>query len=283
MRMQNDGSAIMAYYYFDFKDLKKRDVRGLLSLNYVITLALAGMSFPRCIRNVVMDRHSPARPCSQIVCKICLGTLEKTRFMLLSMHWMNAPMLREHHPPAKGPHVFERTSWEHKFEFTYIDHDSGVDRSKTYNNLLTLSHLAPTVCLSTRKADKERISWNISVHLFTMIHTCGDGGRMIKKLLSVHSLNEPREYETPALRCCWLLLTLSHRFRWVYCQLDTLRRCMPSGIRKALNNFPITLNDTYTRALGCISREKWRHAHRLFQCLIAAIRPLRVEDICDRV
>jgi hypothetical protein len=29
--MQNGGSAIMAYYYFDFKDLAKRDIRGLLS------------------------------------------------------------------------------------------------------------------------------------------------------------------------------------------------------------------------------------------------------------
>jgi hypothetical protein len=31
MHMQNTGSAIMAYYYFDFKDLAKRDIRGLLS------------------------------------------------------------------------------------------------------------------------------------------------------------------------------------------------------------------------------------------------------------
>jgi hypothetical protein len=29
--MQNAGLAIMAYYYFDFKDLAKRDIRGLLS------------------------------------------------------------------------------------------------------------------------------------------------------------------------------------------------------------------------------------------------------------
>ena len=31
MDIQNAGSAIMAYYYFDFKDLAKRDIRGLLS------------------------------------------------------------------------------------------------------------------------------------------------------------------------------------------------------------------------------------------------------------
>jgi ankyrin repeat protein len=54
---------------------------------------------------------------------------------------------------------------------------------------------------------------------------------------------------------------------------------MPSSTWKALNELPITLDDTYTRALGCIPEEKWRHAHRLFQCLIAAIRPLRVEEL----
>jgi hypothetical protein len=54
---------------------------------------------------------------------------------------------------------------------------------------------------------------------------------------------------------------------------------MPSSIRKALNELPITLDDTYTWALECIPQEKWRHAHRLFQCLIAAIRPLHVEGL----
>jgi hypothetical protein len=50
---------------------------------------------------------------------------------------------------------------------------------------------------------------------------------------------------------------------------------MPSSIRKALNELPTTLADTYERALQGIPIEKRRHAHRLFQCLVAAIRPLR--------
>jgi hypothetical protein len=31
IRMQNAGSTLIAYFYFDFKDLSKRDIRGLLS------------------------------------------------------------------------------------------------------------------------------------------------------------------------------------------------------------------------------------------------------------
>jgi len=72
-----------------------------------------------------------------------------------------------------------------------------------------------------------------------------------------------------------------NRFRWVYCQLDTLRRCMPSSIRKALNKLPTTLDDTYERALQGIPKEKRQHAHRLFHCLVGAIRPLRTEELAE--
>ncbi|KAI0290862.1 hypothetical protein BC826DRAFT_516638 [Russula brevipes] len=74
---------------------------------------------------------------------------------------------------------------------------------------------------------------------------------------------------------------VSHRFRWVYCQLDNLRRCMPSSIRKALDELPITLDETYERILQGIPKQKRQHAHQLFQCIVAAIRPLRVEELAE--
>jgi ankyrin repeat protein len=77
----------------------------------------------------------------------------------------------------------------------------------------------------------------------------------------------------------WLIL--SDRFRWVFCQLDTLRRGFPSSIRETLNELPATLDETYARALQGIPKEKLRHARRLFQCLVAAIRPLRVDELAE--
>ncbi len=74
---------------------------------------------------------------------------------------------------------------------------------------------------------------------------------------------------------------IPNRFRWVFCQLDTLRRRMPSSLRKALNEMPTTLHDTYERVLEEIPKEKRQYAHRLFQCLVAAIRPLRVEELAE--
>jgi hypothetical protein len=44
---------------------------------------------------------------------------------------------------------------------------------------------------------------------------------------------------------------------------------------------PTTLDDTYERALQEIPKEKRQHAHRLLQCLVAAIRPLHVEELAE--
>ena len=49
----------------------------------------------------------------------------------------------------------------------------------------------------------------------------------------------------------------------------------------ALNELPISLDDTYERALQGIPEEKRQHAHRLFQCLVAAIRPLQAEELAE--
>jgi hypothetical protein len=46
-----------------------------------------------------------------------------------------------------------------------------------------------------------------------------------------------------------------------------------------LNELPTTLDETYERTLHEIPKERRQHAHRLFQCLVAAIRPLRVEEL----
>ena len=56
---------------------------------------------------------------------------------------------------------------------------------------------------------------------------------------------------------------------------------MPSSIRKSLNELPTTLDETYERALEWIPKERRQHAHRLFQCLVVAIRPLRAEELAE--
>jgi hypothetical protein len=71
------------------------------------------------------------------------------------------------------------------------------------------------------------------------------------------------------------------RFRWVHCQVETLRRCFPPSIRRILRELPKTLDETYERMLMEIDEEKQPYASRLFQCLVISIRPLRVEEIAE--
>ena len=71
------------------------------------------------------------------------------------------------------------------------------------------------------------------------------------------------------------------RFRWVYCQLVYLCGCHPGRIRHALAELPVTLDETYERALGEINQANSEIAHRLFQCVAVASRPLRIEELAE--
>jgi hypothetical protein len=67
----------------------------------------------------------------------------------------------------------------------------------------------------------------------------------------------------------------------VYCQLVSLHRCNTASIPHVLNELPVTLDETYARTLQCIPEENWKLAHRLLQCLVAGIRPLRAEELAE--
>jgi ankyrin repeat protein len=76
-------------------------------------------------------------------------------------------------------------------------------------------------------------------------------------------------------------LTLLRRFRWIVCQYEALRLCFPANIRRTLDELPITLNETYERALRGIRKSNQDSAHRIFQCLVVCKRPLRVEELAE--
>ena len=67
----------------------------------------------------------------------------------------------------------------------------------------------------------------------------------------------------------------------MYCQLETLRHCLPPSVRGILDKLPETLDETYERVLKEINKANREHAHRLLHCLTVAIRPLRVEELAE--
>src|SRR5882762_10449225 len=70
-------------------------------------------------------------------------------------------------------------------------------------------------------------------------------------------------------------------FRWVYCQIVYICGCIPARIRHALADLPETLDKTYQRTLREINKADWEFAHRLFQFVAVASRPLRVKELAE--
>ena len=60
-----------------------------------------------------------------------------------------------------------------------------------------------------------------------------------------------------------------------------MRHCFPSSVQHILEELPEGLDDTYERILKEIRKPKQGHAHRLLQCLVAAVRPFRVEELAE--
>ena len=67
----------------------------------------------------------------------------------------------------------------------------------------------------------------------------------------------------------------------MYCQLVYICGCIPGRIRHALADLPETLDETYERTLREINKADWEFAHRLFQFVAVAVRPLRVEELAE--
>ena len=72
-----------------------------------------------------------------------------------------------------------------------------------------------------------------------------------------------------------------NRFRWVFCQLEMLRNCLPQNVRGVLKDLPKSLDETYERILKEIGKVNPHQAYRLLQCLTVATRPLRVEELAE--
>ena len=67
----------------------------------------------------------------------------------------------------------------------------------------------------------------------------------------------------------------------MFCQLEVLRHSFPSSVKLILEDLPESLDETYELILRGIRKPNQGHAHRLMQCLVAAVRPLQVKELAE--
>ena len=63
--------------------------------------------------------------------------------------------------------------------------------------------------------------------------------------------------------------------------MDHLGKCLPGRVQHALNELPVTLDETYERTLHEIDDTNWEFARRLIQCVTVVSRPFRVEELAE--
>ncbi|KAH9985036.1 hypothetical protein BJV74DRAFT_952202 [Russula compacta] len=261
--MREDMPALIAYYYFDYKDASKRDVRGLLTS---VLFQLAYDS-DRCW-DVLHELHTTCRDGSERPSDTglikCLKTMLELPGQVPIFIIMDA---LDECPSNTGTPSAREEVLELVEDFVganYLNLFICVTSRPEQDIQTVLNPLTSPGCrVSLHEEGGQREDINSYVRSFVQKDRSMRRWREDDKELVITVLPE----------------RAGGMFRWVYCQLDTLRRCMPSSIRKALDDLPTTLDDTYERVLQEIPKEKQPHAHRLFQCLVTAIRPLRVEEL----
>jgi hypothetical protein len=79
------------------------------------------------------------------------------------------------------------------------------------------------------------------------------------------------------------ILTMVRRFRWAACQLDTIAQCVtPGKVRRALQDLPKTLEETYGRILRTIDEgQNAEEALKILTWLTYAARPLTVVEALE--
>src|SRR5208283_1737115 len=72
------------------------------------------------------------------------------------------------------------------------------------------------------------------------------------------------------------------RFRWIECQLDTLRNCRrPKDVKKSLKELPQTLDKTYDRILENIPCRDRNDVYSVIQLLAVSCRPLTIDEVAE--
>ncbi|KAF8258295.1 hypothetical protein EI94DRAFT_1623211 [Lactarius quietus] len=261
--MQDTATASMAFFYFDFRDDEKRNRRGLL----------ASLLVQFC------DRSDD-----------CCDILSR----LYSVHGNG---LRQPSDRTLLDCLKEMLS-AGKLGATYIIVDA-IDECPTISgtpsarekvldlvtDLVNLRNPNLHLCVTSRpEADIRTVLLPFVTHSVSLHDEMGqmeDIDNYISSFVNSDKTMSQWREEDRNLVISKLHSEAAGMFRWVFCQLDKLRRCLPGRIRSALDELPKTLDVTYERTLQDIDEENWGYAHRLLQCIAVASRPLRLEELAE--
>ncbi|KAI9436028.1 hypothetical protein H4582DRAFT_1817026, partial [Lactarius indigo] len=259
------GSASMAYFYFDFRDLDKQARRDLLP-SLLIQLSTRSNTFCDILSRLYETHDKGARQPSDKALIQCLKemlTLPNQAPIYLILDALDecpdtsdVPSAREEVLDLVRDLVSLRLSNLH----ICVTSRPEVDICDVFESLAS-----QTISLQDERGQKK----DIADYVRSVIYS--GSGKFMKRWRK-----EDKEH---------VIETLTERadgmFRWVFCQLEVLRNCLPQNVQRVLRELPSSLDETYERMLREIGKVNPDQAYRLLQCLAVATRPLRVDELAE--
>ncbi|EIM87391.1 uncharacterized protein STEHIDRAFT_139093 [Stereum hirsutum FP-91666 SS1] len=255
------GSAALAYHYFDFRDPAKQTCESLI-------LSLIRRLLDHCpdIPDTLRSLHQQ-----------CLG---QRGFSLIGLKSTLQDMLES-------------------FEISYLVIDA-LDECATdqwsnvfqfLTDLCEWSLCSNTHVLLTSRPEhdiKQRLDRLIPsasrIQLGTELGPSDDIRRYISSAIHKEHSNFRRWPPNELAEIEDTLVRGAHgMFRWVYCQLEELRKCVgPASLRQALHTLPETLDETYERILKSIYDSPSRkYARQMLLWLAFSVEPLSVKQVAE--
>ncbi|KAH9024693.1 hypothetical protein EDB85DRAFT_2292506 [Lactarius pseudohatsudake] len=261
--LSDGGRASVAYFYFDFRDDNKKHRHNLL---LSLLFQFAAHSIPCCESMLpIYSAHGKGteQPSDQVLINCLTNILSTT-----TQHpiYIIVDALDES-PDTSGV-------------------SSPRERVLSLINDLVDLHIPNLhICVSSRpEIDIRNRLEHLTSHPVSLHDQTGhmeDISKYIRSKVGVIANDKRWREDDKELVIETLSDTADGMFRWVFCQLEMLRHCMPSKIRQSLNKLPKTLDETYKRILEEIPETNHDHVLRLLQCLAVAIRPLYVDELAE--
>ncbi|KAF8264005.1 ankyrin repeat-containing domain protein [Lactarius quietus] len=265
MAVCETGSTIMAYFYFDFRDLNKQTCHDLLR-SLVFQLSTHSSSCCDILHRIYETHKGGTQQPSDDTLQGCL--IEMLRLLAHGPVFIVLDAIDEcpdssgFPPPRSEVLQLVKELVDLHLRGLYICATSRpeVDIRAVFEPLASRS-----VSLHDESGQKEDIADYVRNVVNSSPSTAMRRWRAEDKNLVIETLTERAD----------------GMFRWVYCQLERLQYCFPSTLRRFINELPETLDETYDRILKGINRAQKDDAHRLLQCLTVASRPLRVKELAE--
>ena len=275
------SQASMAYFYFDFRNANKQSLRDLLPS---LLTQLSARSSPRCgILSELYSAHDDGKnqPSDSVLTK-CLQdmlSLPDQCPIYLIMDALDESPITSGIPSAR----------ERVLQLLKELVDLGLPNLHicvtSRPEIDIRSAIEPLTSLRVSLHDETGQNEDIADYVRSIVYSNSDTNmrrwKKEDKDIVVKTLSERADGMYVNRFMFMILILIVNRFRWTFCQLEVLRDCLPSSVRRFLDELPESLDETYERVLREIKKPNRDHARRLLQCLVVAIRPLRVEELAE--